>query len=156
MMDFSKKYMNNKIKYKVLYLLVFIILLVFLGFNVDFSFIRLYKGIPSMLDLIRRILRPNLSYSMEVFEKLIETIQIAIVSSILGVILALPFSLFISNNITPNKFLASIFNGIFSFFRTIPSLIWAALLVSVFSIGRFSGIIALQLIFLNGLNIFSK
>ncbi|WP_353094808.1 phosphonate ABC transporter, permease protein PhnE [Tissierella praeacuta] len=149
--------MNNKIKYKILYILGFIILLVFLGFNVDFSFIRLYKGIPSMLDLVGRILRPNLSYSMEVFEKLIETIEIAIVSSILGVVLALPFSLFISNNITPNKFLASIFNGIFSFFRTIPSLIWAALLVSVFSIGRFSGIIALTIIgFLMSIRLFRE
>ncbi|SHE41291.1 phosphonate transport system permease protein [Tissierella praeacuta DSM 18095] len=157
MIKSSKEYMTKRIRSKFLYLFGFIIFLVFLGFNVNFSFAKLYKGVPSMLDLISRILRPNLSYSIDVFEKLTETIQIAIISSILGVILALPFSLFVSDNIAPNRYLAGILNGIFSFFRTIPSLIWAALLVSIFSIGRFSGIIALTIIgFLISIRLFRE
>lgn len=157
MMKSLKKYIiKNKI-YKSLYLLGIIIFLIFLGFNVDFSFSRLYKGIPSMFNLLGRILSPNLSYGGQVLERLIETVQIAIVSSIMGVVLALPFSLLISNNISPSKYLGVILSGLFSFFRTIPSLIWAALLVSVFSIGKFSGIIALTIIgFLISLKLFRE
>ncbi|MDU5082200.1 phosphonate ABC transporter, permease protein PhnE [uncultured Tissierella sp.] len=156
-MNSLTRYINNKRIYKILYLLGAIIILIFLGNKVDFNFIRLYKGIPSMLGLFERMLSPNLSYRTEVFERLIETIQIAMISSIMGVILALPFSIFVSDNIAPNKYLADILNGLFSFFRTIPSLIWAALLVSVFSIGRFSGIIALIIIgFLMSLKLFRE
>lgn len=133
------------------------IVLIFLGIKVEFSFIRLYKGIPSMLNLFVRMLKPNLLYRNEVFSKLLETIEMAIISSVTGVFLALPFSLLIADNITSNKYIANILTGIFSFVRTIPSLIWATLLVSIFSIGRFSGIIALTIIgFLMSLKLFKE
>lgn len=121
-------------------------LLIFLGFKVNFSLVRLYKGIPSMYDLFRRMLSPNLLYIGEVFEKLLETIEIAIISTIGGVLLAIPFSLLVADNIAPNRYIARILKAIFAFIRTIPSLIWAAILVSIFSIGKFSGIIALGII----------
>ncbi len=156
-MDSLKTYISKKRRNRIIFPLGLILILIFLGYKVNFSFVRLYKGIPSMLNLFQRMLRPNLSYTSEVFEKLIETIEIAIVSSIMGVILAVPFSLLTANNIALNKYLASILSSIFSFFRTIPSLIWAALLVSVFSIGKFSGIIALTIIaFLMSLKLFRE
>lgn len=156
-MDSLKTYINKKRRNRIIYPIALILILIFLGYKVDFSFVRLYKGIPSMLNLFQRMLKPNLSYSSEVFEKLIETIQIAVVSSIMGVILAVPFSLLTANNIALNKYLGSILSTIFSFFRTIPSLIWASLLVSVFSIGKFSGIIALTIIaFLMSLKLFRE
>ena len=110
-----------------------------------------------MFNLFERMLKPNLSYKTEVFEKLMETIEIGILSSIIGVLLAIPFSLLVASNITPNQYIADILTAIFSFFRTIPSLIWAAILVSIFSIGKFSGIIALSIIaFLMSLKLFRE
>lgn len=157
MMKSLKEYMNKKQRNKIYMSLTIIIFLFFIGYQVNFSFIRLYKGIPSMLNLFKRMLHPNLNYGSEVFQKLIETIKMAITSSILGVVLAMPFSLFVSRNITPNKYLANVLTGIFAFFRTIPSLIWAALLVSVFSIGVFPGIMALTIIaFLMSLKLFRE
>lgn len=156
-MNSLKEFMTRKKLRRLLYLSGAIIILFFLGLNVEFSFLRLYKGIPSMFDLFQRMLNPNLSYIGEVFEKLFETIQIAIVSTVMGVLLAIPFSLFVAHNITPNRYLADILTSIFSFLRTIPSLIWAALLVSIFSIGKFSGIMALTLIaFLMSLKLFRE
>lgn len=157
MINSLKSYTTKKKVNKITFTLGFIILLLYLGFKVEFDFIRLFKGIPDMMGLFNRMLNPNLSYVSEVFEKLLETIQIAVVSSILGVILAIPFSLLIAENITTNKFIAKILTTIFSFLRTIPSLIWAALLVSVFSIGKFSGIVALSIIaFLMSLKLFKE
>lgn len=145
MTESLKKYITrNKIK-SLLYLLTIISFIVFLGFNVDFSIVRLFKGSSSMYDLLERMLHPNPAYIGEVLEKILETIEIAIISSIIGVFLAIPFSLLTSNNIAPSKFFAIILNNVFAFFRTIPNLIWAALLVSIFSIGKFSGIIALTI-----------
>lgn len=156
-MNSLKSYIAKNKLYKSLYFLGAIFILIFLGFKVEFNFIRLYKGIPSMFNLFKRMLKPNISYAVEAFDKLIETIQIAIVSSIIGVLVALPFSLFISNNIAPNRYIAAILSGVFSFLRTIPSLIWAAILVSIFSLGKFSGIIALTIIaFLIALKLFRE
>ncbi len=156
-MDSLKTYINKKRRNRIVFPLILILILLFLGYKVNFSFVRLYKGIPSMMNLFGRMLRPNFSYTSEVFEKLIETIQIAVVSSIMGVLLAVPFSLLVAKNIALNKYLANILSSIFAFFRTIPSLIWAALLVSVFSIGKFSGIIALTIIaFLMSLKLFRE
>ncbi|MBC8587156.1 phosphonate ABC transporter, permease protein PhnE [Paratissierella segnis] len=157
MIDFLKTYIARKKIKRIFFTLGIIIILLYLGFKVEFDFIRLFKGMPDMFALFERMLNPNLSYSGEVFEKLLETIQIAIVSSILGVILALPFSLLVAENITPNKLVAKILTAVFSFFRTIPGLIWAALLVSIFSIGKFSGIVALTIIaFLMSLKLFRE
>lgn len=157
MMKSLRQYMINKKRYTLGYLLGFILILIFLGFKVNFSFINLYEGFPDMLNLFRRMFDPNLSYGKEVFEKLMDTIEIALVSSSLGTILAIPFSLLISINIAPSKSISKILTAIFSFFRTIPSLIWAAILVSVFGIGKFSGIVALTIIaFLMSLKLFRE
>ena len=137
---------------------MFIITITFaLGIVIDFSIVKIFKGIPSMYSLFERILRPNLSYIEEVFPKLLETIEIAIISSIIGVVLSIPFSLLTSRNIAPSKYISMILNALFSILRTIPSLIWAALLVSVFSIGKFSGVLALTIIaFLMSLKLFKE
>lgn len=149
--------MIKKRKRSLILVLVFLLASIYVAYKVDFSFSKIYRGIPSMMDLFRRMLNPNFSYGNEVFEKLLETIEIAIMSSLLGVIMAIPFSLVTAENISPSLYLSKVLNAIFSFLRTIPSLIWAAILVSVFSIGKFSGIVALTIIaFLMSLKLFRE
>lgn len=131
--------------------------MVFIGYKVEFSFVKIIAGIPDMADLFRRMFHPNISYMGEAFEKITETIEIAVLSSLTGVMLAIPVSLMTSENISPNVYLSKLLNAIFAFFRTIPSLIWAAILVSIFSIGKFSGILALSIIaFLMSLKLFRE
>lgn len=156
-MNNYKSYINRSRKRFFISLALLTITLILLGMMVNFSFVRIYQGIPSMYNLIERMMNPNLHYAKEVFTKLLETIEIAITSSIIGVVLAIPFALLTAANIAPSRYLSRILNGIFSFFRTIPSLIWAALLVSVFSLGKFSGILALTITaFLISLKLFRE
>lgn len=156
-MESLKKSIAKKRKKKIIYFSISLLVLLFLGYKVNFDLGRLYRGIPSMMDLFRRMLSPNLAYGGEVLEKLFETFQMAIVSSIVGLILAIPFSLLISKNIGSNKYIAGILSAVFAFFRTIPGLIWASILVSVFSIGQFSGVMALSIIaFLISLKLFKE
>lgn len=152
-----KRYIYKRKLLSLLNLFIILIILIFLGYNVDFDPIRLYEGMPSMFNLLKRMLRPNASYIGEVFEKLVETVEIAFISSLTGVFLALPLSLLVAENIAPSIYLGSGLRAFFAFLRTIPSLIWAALLVSVFSIGKFSGIVALTIIaFLMSLKLFRE
>lgn len=157
MKESLKRYTVKKRLKGILYLSLTILLLVFLGYKVNFSLARIIKGIPSMFDLFKRILHPNTSYIKEVFGKLFETIEIATISTIIGILLATIFSLFISSNIRPSNTLGKILTVFFAMLRTIPSLIWAAILVSIFSIGKFSGILALTIIaFLMSLKLFRE
>lgn len=118
-------------------------LMIFLGYKVEFDLMKILRGLPNMMNLFRRMLRINPNYIGEVSAKLWETVEIACISSLMGILISMPLSILISRNIAPNKFIWRGLNLVFALLRTIPSLVWAALLVSVFSIGKFSGILAL-------------
>ncbi len=145
MMDYLKRYIYNRRKKSLIYGLILIMTIIFFGFLVQFDLIRIVKGIPSMMNLFERMLKPNFGYIGEVGEKLLETVEIAGISSIVGIIAAMPLSILISKNIAPSKILWRVLNLVFGIFRTIPALVWAAILVSIFSIGKFSGILALSI-----------
>ncbi len=113
-----------------------------LGYWVEFDIIRLYMGFPSMLDLIRRIFLPNFSYATVVMGALLETLEMAFFASVIGIFLSIPLALVSAQNLWKGT---GPINAIFSILRTLPSLIWASLLVSVFGLGKFSGILALTI-----------
>ncbi len=157
MINSYKHSINRILKRKVLILVTIVIVVFLSGIMIEFDLHKIYKGIPGMTNLIERMVRPNWSYVQEVLSKLVETIEIAIIASIIGVTLAIPFAFLTASNIAPNRLLASILNGLFSILRTVPNLIWAALLVSVFSIGKLPGTIALTITgFLIGLKLFKE
>lgn len=140
-----QKYIYNKKKSKISAAIILVALIIISGFLVNFNWTQIIRGLPDMMNLLRRMLKPNIHYIGEVAQKLFETVEIAGIASISGMLLAMPFSIFVSNNISPNKLIYRVLNMIFAVFRTIPSLVWAAILVSIFSVGKFPGIIALSI-----------
>ncbi|WP_242945748.1 phosphonate ABC transporter, permease protein PhnE [Anaerobranca gottschalkii] len=153
-------YKRHIVKGKIQSLLtgtIIVILLIYSGYMVKWDFVKIYQGIPSMYNLIQRMFYPNFAYINEVMTKLLETLEIAFIASILGVFLAIPMGLLTAANTTPTKIFPVLLNPLFSLLRTIPNLIWAALLVSLFSIGIFPGIIALTITaFLVSLKLFRE
>ena len=71
------------------------------------------------------------------------TLAMAISATTIGGILALFFSLFGSEYISPYKKIAKIVRGIATFLRNIPTLVWAYILFSSLGIGTGVGFIAL-------------
>src|SRR3989338_7572029 len=61
------------------------------------------KGIPFMLDFISRMFPPDISNLGRFLLKAVETLQMAIVGSTLGALIALPLSFLAARNIMPNK-----------------------------------------------------
>ncbi|WP_228098622.1 PhnE/PtxC family ABC transporter permease [Gemelliphila palaticanis] len=107
--------------------------------NIGYGFSRIGNLFSRMYPFDYTIL-PN------IFLELFDTLVIALISTFLGLIttlIALPFL----NNILFNiKIIPLIFSSLFSILRTIPSLIIAAILVSLFSVGNFSGFLTLYII----------
>lgn len=127
-------------------ILAFLVILIASLWAVHFDLERFWRGLPAMGDLVRRILNPDFGESERALKALAETFELAIAGTALGLVLALPAVLLSANNIAPWKAGGKVLNGLFAFLRTIPSLVWAALLVAIFSIGRFAGLVALAII----------
>ena len=96
-----------------------------------------------MWVLIARMLTPQWSYAANVLDSLWVTLQMAVVASIMGTLLAIPISILAAANTSPHPFLYRLVRSAMAVTRTIPHVIWAALLVTVFSFGQFPGIVAL-------------
>ena len=71
---------------------------------------------------------------------LMETVCIAILGTVVGGILALPFSFLASPKIMP-KPVALIFNALILLIRTLPSIVWALVWIRVTGPGAFCGVI---------------
>jgi phosphonate transport system permease protein len=76
---------------------------------------------------------------------LIETIQIAILASIIGCFVALPISFFASKTTNPSIFTFILNKSFLNLIRTIPDLFWGMLFVAAVSQGPFAGVLALTM-----------
>lgn len=74
-----------------------------------------------------------------------ETVQIAIVATILGTIAGFFVSLLASKNLCPIKWLHWVTRRVLEIIRTLPDLILALILVAAFGIGPLPGVIAIAL-----------
>jgi phosphonate transport system permease protein len=80
-----------------------------------------------------------------VFDPLIETFQIAIISTIVGCGLALPVGFAMSKLTTPNAPVFWFSRVVMNIVRAIPDLLWGKLLVTAIGIGAFAGSWALSI-----------
>ncbi|MFC7704169.1 phosphonate ABC transporter, permease protein PhnE [Plastorhodobacter daqingensis] len=95
-------------------------------------------------DLVGRALPPRWSYLERLWQPLIDTINIATLGTLLGIVLAVPLAFLAAANTTPSRFVArplALFLIVAS--RSINSLIWALLLVSILGPGLLAGILAI-------------
>ena len=141
-----KTYLSKKRKKNILLVMAFLVMLVASGLGSQVSLSSFLRGLPDMLDLVRRMFTLDFSYIVSVMDLLFETFLMAFVSSAFGVFLASLITFFLPYNTSPSQIVSRVLSAVFSVFRTLPSLIWAALLVSFFSAGRFSGLLALSII----------
>lgn len=105
------------------------------------SFDQLVEGIPSMASLLDRMIPPNTEggFLTRVFWQIIETFQIALVGSAIGIALSLPIAWLASRGVSPLGPLSFLAKALISFLRTVPDLVWALLFVSAVGLGAVAG-----------------
>ncbi|MGY6570553.1 MAG: phosphonate ABC transporter, permease protein PhnE [Salinarimonas sp.] len=97
-------------------------------------------------DIGSRAIPPRWSYMERLWQPLWDTINIATLGTLLGVLMAVPLAFLAASNTTPSRFLLrplALFAIVAS--RSINSLIWALLLVSILGPGILAGILAIAL-----------
>jgi phosphonate transport system permease protein len=99
-----------------------------------------------MRDIGSRMMPPAWSFVNELWWPLWETINIATMGTLIGLILAVPVAFLAASNTTPStKFVRPVALLLIVGSRSINSLIWALLLVAILGPGMFAGILAIAL-----------
>lgn len=97
-------------------------------------------------DLFSRMLPPKWNHISKLLKPLFDTINMATLGTLLGIIIAVPCAFFAARNTTPSvRFFRPAALLIIVSSRSINSLIWALLMVSVIGPGILAGIIAIAL-----------
>lgn len=94
-------------------------------------------------DLIERMTPPAWSYFGTIVEPLIETINIATLSTILATLLAIPVAILSATNLSPNRVTLWIGRFIVVTSRSVNELVWGLIFVVFFGPGALAGVAAL-------------
>lgn len=127
------------------YLTAFFMLLLLAGSAVktEATLPDLINGIPEMGKLLAEMVPPDWSYFPVITKPILQTIQMAVLGTTYGAILAIPLSILAARNLTTAPWLYHPARAILNLIRTIPELLYAALFVAVFGLGPVPGVMAL-------------
>ncbi|MEM1346492.1 MAG: phosphonate ABC transporter, permease protein PhnE [Pseudomonadota bacterium] len=105
-----------------------------------------YDAPRQAADIGARMVPPRVAYLSELWRPLWDTLNIATLGTVIGVVIATPIAFLAARNTTPS---ATLLRPIALFIivasRSINSLIWALLLVSIVGPGLLAGVIAIAL-----------
>ena len=97
-------------------------------------------------DLAGRMVPPNVGYMAQLWQPMWDTINIATLGTLMAIVLAVPIAFCAARNTTPSvAFVRPVALFIIVSSRSINSLIWALMLVTVVGPGVFAGVIAIGL-----------
>ena len=113
--------------------------------SVGFSFSDVWSNLSRKNSVIEGALRPDWSqlWSDRSRSAFIETLQLAVLGTVVGATLALPLALWTTKFGNPNRFLRTIVRSFNNVIRSIPDLLWALIFVTAVGIGALSGLLAL-------------
>jgi phosphonate transport system permease protein len=103
----------------------------------------LITGVHGMADLIRRAMPPDFSQLPSAAWPTLQTIDIALFGTMVGIVIALPLALLAAANMTPSRYAYYAARGVIGFTRAVPDLVWALLFVTAVGLGPFPGGLAL-------------
>ena len=103
----------------------------------------LLGGVSGIIDIVSRSMPPAFGQLPSLLWPTVETIDVAIFGTVVGLIAAVPFAVLAARNVTPAKPLYYLTRTIVSFLRSVPELVWALIFVAAVGLGPFAGALAL-------------
>ncbi len=121
---------------------VVVALLIWSSVGAEFDFAKLGSGAVNMGDFLGRMFPPSWEKFGTIVELLIETLQMAIVGTVLGAVLSLVVAFGAASNIAP-RWLYYPTRWVMNVIRSLPDLVFALMFVSAVGLGPFAGILAM-------------
>lgn len=109
-----------------------------------FSVGELVRNLTSARDLAAEFWPPAWGVADDLVEPFLETIQIAVIGTIVGCGLAIPLSFLASYPTAPGTAVRVVFRFSLNILRTMPDLFWAILFATAVGFGPFAGAVALS------------
>lgn len=113
--------------------------------QLEFSFGELIQKGPRFFNLLSRMWPPRFEILSQLWKPLFETLQMAVLGTALGALLALPMVMLTSRTVTRTSGIYYPARFIMSLFRSIPAELYAVLFVAALGIGPLPGIPALTI-----------
>ncbi|HEY8393176.1 MAG TPA: phosphonate ABC transporter, permease protein PhnE [Thermaerobacter sp.] len=129
----------------VAWLAVLVILSTWSARGTGISLARLWDGLDTVARMLGRMWPPDWDYLPATVEPLLETVRLALLGTTFGAVLAVPLSVLSARNVAGSGWVYRLARAIMNFIRSIPDLVWAALLVPAVGIGPTAGVLALTL-----------
>jgi phosphonate transport system permease protein len=119
-------------------------LLIWSAVGAQFDFAELGEGASNMGEFLSRLFPPTWDKFGTIVELLVETLQMAIVGTVLGAVLSLVVAFGAASNIAP-RWLYYPTRWIMNIIRSLPDLVFALMFVSAVGLGPFAGILAMTI-----------
>lgn len=113
--------------------------------RMDISWARIGDGPANIWNFITGAFPPNLERAPNLAEAMLETLEMAIIGTGLGVALSVPTAVLAAQNTTPFAPLGAAVRFILTVIRSIPELVWALIFVMAVGLGPLAGILALTI-----------
>ena len=107
------------------------------------NFGELVTGASGIADILVRAMPPAFGKLPDLVWPTVETIDVAIFGTVVGVILSVPVAVLAARNVTPALPLYYLTRGLVSFLRSVLELVWALIFVAAVGLGPFAGALAL-------------
>jgi len=122
-------------------LVVFVLCLL----QLQFDYSKLWSGLFKLGNTVSLMLPPDASQWQYVLSAAIESVQVAIIGTVLAIILSFFLSFLAASNITPHPALSGIIRGFCSLLRSIPTLIWVLIFIVAVGLGPLPGVLAIMI-----------
>ena len=103
--------------------------------------LRFARGVPWMLDFLRRMVPPDLRVLPSALAGALTTIEIALLGTAVAAITAMPLGFLCARNVAAPPLFYPV-RVTLNFFRSVDTLVWALLFVSAVGLGAFPGVLA--------------
>lgn len=134
---------HHAIRKKLFFFLLLAFTFFYSAHQMQISFIELLKGVGNMWNLILRMFPPKTSVINEVIRLSLETLQMALVATVISFVISMPLAILAAKNVSPHPFFYHLTRQVLNFLRGVPELIFALLFVTAVGLGPFAGIMAL-------------
>ena len=112
------------------------------SYNIDANPVDFVEGLPNLAIIAEELTEIEPKLFETAFYSMFETIQMAFIGTIVGVVIALPLSMFAARNLN-SKWVYAPVRAILAAIRTFPSILWAILFVIMVGLGTFAGVLAI-------------
>lgn len=114
-------------------------------YNSGISADKLVRGIPAVGRLFDQMFPPSVERLPQVLNLLLQTFQMAVAGTILGLVFSVPMAILAAPSLSPHPIVVWCVRSLIALFRTVPDLVWAIIFVIAVGLGPAAGVLALTI-----------